>query len=160
MRSGAARELQADMERAVAEKEGDGVFKASQAAVKQAILDELNTLGRFRRDRNEGYQSDEEDKYQQRELLATHRAPEKVLTEASPIFSGTSRHGQGPAGFIDPAIPDYARCQLWFAVKGRSLKGRGAHPPESAHGEAGASPSQERRFSVPSVKSFISRDCS
>jgi hypothetical protein len=55
--SDAARELQADMERAIAEKEGDDVFKASQGAVKQAILDELNTLGRFRRDRNEGYAS-------------------------------------------------------------------------------------------------------
>lgn len=48
-----AEELQAEVDRAVGEQQLDDEFKASQERVKQRVLDELNTVGRFTADKNE-----------------------------------------------------------------------------------------------------------
>lgn len=53
MQSGSAEELQQEVERTLAEKQGDETFKQSAAVVKSRILEELNGIGRFNASKNE-----------------------------------------------------------------------------------------------------------
>jgi hypothetical protein len=46
-------ELEAEVSRVLSDQQGDQEFKASQDRVKQTVLDELNTLGRFTPEKNE-----------------------------------------------------------------------------------------------------------
>lgn len=50
-----AAELQADVERTLAEKQGDDTFKASRDAVSAQMLEQLNAAGRFTPDVNRAY---------------------------------------------------------------------------------------------------------
>lgn len=46
-------QLQQEVERALADQQGDATFKASQEAVRQQVLNELNRIGRFTPQKNE-----------------------------------------------------------------------------------------------------------
>ena len=46
-------QLRADMEQVIGDQEQETPFRESAAKVKQSLLDEMNTLGRFRPDKNE-----------------------------------------------------------------------------------------------------------
>ena len=57
MQSDQAKELQAEVDRVLGEKEGDDTFKASAQAVKTTVKDQLTTAGRFTESVNDAYSS-------------------------------------------------------------------------------------------------------
>ncbi|MFZ2972232.1 MAG: hypothetical protein WA049_06300 [Ferribacterium limneticum] len=57
LQSDQAKELQAEVDRVLGEKEGDDTFKASAQAVKTTIKDQLTTAGRFTESVNDAYSS-------------------------------------------------------------------------------------------------------
>lgn len=57
MQSDQAKELQAEVDRVLGEKEGDDTFKASAQAVKTTVKDQLATAGRFTESVNDAYSS-------------------------------------------------------------------------------------------------------
>ena len=57
LQSDQAKELQAEVDRVLGEKEGDDTFKASAQAVKTTVKDQLTTAGRFTESVNDAYSS-------------------------------------------------------------------------------------------------------
>ena len=57
LQSDQAKELQAEVDRVLGEKEGDDTFKASAQAVKTTVKDQLTTAGRFTESVNDAYAS-------------------------------------------------------------------------------------------------------
>ena len=111
LQSGAAKELQAEVERTLAEQEGNATFKQSAESVKADVKQQLDTAARFTPQVNEAYAAMVGNFYAV-QAARTGTTPEEMF-KRYPLQIGAQADGQG--GFNQDA-PAHAGHKITFEV--------------------------------------------